>query len=85
MRALLVFFVYTVFPITAILFHIWTAIIAFSEGGFWGGVLTLIFPGIGELYWMFKTWGENDAYTILCIIHLIGAFLYMFLQRQPED
>jgi len=63
----------------AILFHLWTTVIAFNEGGFLGGILTLIFPVIGELYWMIKMWGRNDMYTNLCIFHLIGALVYTII------
>jgi hypothetical protein len=75
MRIVLIL-LFGIFPITAIIFHIWTTVIAFSEGGFWGGILTFIIPFISEIYWMVKMWGENDAYTTIGIIHLIGALLW---------
>ena len=76
---ILLILVYSIFPITAVIFHIWTTIIAFTEGGILGGILTLIFPVIGELYWLVKMWGENDTYTTIAIVHLIGAFFYAIL------
>ncbi len=76
---ILLILVYSIFPITAVIFHIWTTIIAFTEGGILGGILTLIFPVIGELYWLVQMWGENDTYTTLAIVHLIGAFFYAIL------
>lgn len=51
-----------VFDITAVITHIWTVIIAFTEAVFFGGVLTLFLPFLGELNWMFKMFGEKDTY-----------------------
>ncbi len=62
-----------IFAITAIITHIWTVIIAFSIGGFWGGILTLFLPFLGELYWMFKMFGQNDTYAYIALVHLILA------------
>jgi hypothetical protein len=79
MKNILIILVFSVFPITAIIFHLWTTYIAFSEGGFLSGIFTMCFPVIGEIYWMIKMWGENDTYTTIAIIHLIGAFFYAIL------
>lgn len=73
MRNILVFIVFSVIPITAILFHLWTVVIAFSEGGILSGIITLILPVLAEIYWMVKMWGVNDTYITLGIIHLIGV------------
>lgn len=73
-----------IFPLSSFCFHIWTTIIAFSEGGFWGGVLTFVIPVLSELYWMVKMWDTSSTYTIVCIIHLIGVFIYMFFGRGRE-
>jgi hypothetical protein len=62
-----------VFALTAIITHIWTVIIAFSQAGFFGGLLTLFLPFLGELYWMFKMFGVNDTYAYIALIHLILA------------
>lgn len=62
---------YGVFVITALITHIWTVIIAFSEAGFFGGILTLFLPFLGELYWMIKMFGENDTYAYIALTHLI--------------
>jgi hypothetical protein len=80
MKSIFVFLILGVFPITAVIFHVWTTIIAFSEGGILGGVLTLVFPVIGELYWLVKMWGKNDTYTTLAIIHMAGAFLWAMMK-----
>jgi hypothetical protein len=64
---------YPIFVITSIVTHIWTVIIAFSESGFLGGIITLILPGISEIYWMFKMFGENDLYAYIALIQLILA------------
>lgn len=65
--------IYVVFMITALITHVWTVIIAFSESGFFGGVLTLFLPFISEIYWMIKMFGENDLYACIALIHLILA------------
>lgn len=62
-----------VFAITAIITHIWTVIIAFTEGGFFGGMISLFLPFLAELYWMFKMFGENDTYAYIALVHLILA------------
>lgn len=64
---------YGVFAITALITHIWTVIIAFTIGGFWGGILSLFLPVLAELYWMFKMFGVNDTYAYIALIHLILA------------
>lgn len=59
--------------ITAIITHLWTTIIAFSESGFFAAILTLVLPFLSEIYWIIQMWGENDAYTSIALIHLILA------------
>jgi hypothetical protein len=70
-----------VFALTAIITHIWTVIIAFTEAGFFGGVLTLLLPFLGEIYWMFKMFGENDTYAYIALAHLILAILFSMSGR----
>lgn len=84
MRNLLLILVLSVFPITSFIFHIWTTIIGFSEGGMLGGILTLFFPVIAEIYWMINMWGENDAYSVIGIIHLIGLPIYSIMDRKAQ-
>lgn len=59
------------FSLTAFITHIWTAIIGFTYAGFWGGLLTLFLPFLGELYWMIKMFSVNDLYAYIALIHLI--------------
>jgi hypothetical protein len=70
-----------VFAITAIITHIWTVIIAFTEAGFLGGILTLFLPLLGELYWMFKMFGENDTYAYIALTHLILSIPFSMFGR----
>jgi hypothetical protein len=72
MRAILVL-LYGVFAVSAIITHIWTTIIAFSEGGFLAGIITFFLPFLAEIYWMFKMFGENDTYAYIALAHLILA------------
>jgi hypothetical protein len=71
---------YPVFVISSIITHIWTVIIAFSESGFFGGIITLILPGISEIYWMFKMFGENDLFAYIALIQLVLAIPMMALK-----
>lgn len=70
-----------VFMITATITHIWTVIIAFTEGGFFGGLLSLFLPFLSEIYWMFKMFGENDAYAYTALVHLVLAIPISVLSR----
>ena len=70
-----------VFAVTAIITHIWTVIIAFSEAGFFGGILTLFLTFLGEIYWMFKIVGENDTYAYIALTHLILALPFSMFGR----
>lgn len=72
---------YGVFIFTAIITHIWTVIIAFTEGGILSGVLSLLLPFLAELYWMFKMFGENDTYAYIALIHLILAIPFGMLGK----
>lgn len=70
-----------VFTITALITHIWTVIIAFSEGGFISGIISLVLPFLAELYWMFKMFGINDLYAYIALVHLILALPFSVFGR----
>jgi hypothetical protein len=70
-----------IFMITATITHIWTVVIAFTEGGFFGGVLSFLIPFLSEIYWMFQMFGENDAYAYTALIHLILAIPISMVSR----
>lgn len=74
----------TILPVSSFIFHIWTTYVAFSEGGFMAGILTLFFPFIGEIYWMIKIWGENDMYMTFAVVHFVGWLFYVFVGRQQK-
>jgi hypothetical protein len=76
MKSCLLIIVFTIFPFTAAIFHLWTTIIAFSESGLSAALLTIALPILSEIYWIFKMWGVNETYTSLGIAHLICAFLW---------
>jgi ABC-type glycerol-3-phosphate transport system permease component len=46
-----------------------------------GGILTLFLPFLGELYWMFKMFGENDTYAYIALTHLILAIPFSMFGR----
>jgi len=70
-----------IFAITAIITHIWTVIIAFTEAGFFGGIVTLILPFLAEIYWMIKMFGVNDLYAYIALVHLILAIPFSMFGR----
>jgi hypothetical protein len=70
-----------VFSITATITHIWTVLIAFTEAGFFGGILTLFLPFLSEFYWMFKMFGENDTYAYTVLAHLILSIPFSMFGR----
>jgi hypothetical protein len=74
--------IYSVFVITAVITHIWTVVIAFTESGIFGGVVTLLLPALAEIYWMFKMFGENDTYAFIALVHLILAFLFVTVGKE---
>lgn len=70
--------------ILGVIVHLWTVIIAFSEGGFLAGILSFIFPVLSEIYWVISLWGENDAYVNTAIIATILVFVAPFLSAKEE-
>ncbi|MBM3455044.1 MAG: hypothetical protein FJX80_07840 [Bacteroidetes bacterium] len=81
MRALFVS-LFGVFALTASITHIWTVIIAFSEGGFLGGIVTLILPFLSEIYWIIEMWDKNDLYSTIALWHLILAIPFGVFGRE---
>lgn len=77
MKALL-----SIFCFTALIVHIWTTVIGFTEGGFLGGILTFILPVLSEFYWLISTWGDNDLYTTLTIIHMVAALFFTLIPNK---
>lgn len=65
-----------IFFFTASIVHIWTTIIGFTEEGILGGILTFILPVLSEIYWLISTWGDNELYTTLVIIHMVLALIF---------
>lgn len=81
MRAIFIS-LFGLFAITASITHIWTVIIAFSEGGFLGGIVTLILPFLSEIYWMIEMWDKNDLYSTIALWHLILAIPFVVFGRE---
>lgn len=80
MQTILNFF-FGLFAITATITHIWTVIIAVSESGVIGWILTAFLPVLSELYWMFKMFGRMDAYAYITLAHLILGALFLLCKR----
>ncbi len=70
------------FTITATITHIWTVIIAFSESGILGGIISLFVPFLSELYWMFTMFGENDTYAYIALTHILLAIPFSIFGRE---
>lgn len=64
---------YSVFAVTAFVTHIWTVIIAFTESGIIGAVLSMVLPFLSEVYWMLNMFGKNDTYAYVALAHLLLA------------
>lgn len=64
-----------IYMFTALITHIWTVYIGFTEGGMVSGIVTLLLPFLAEIYWMFKMFGENDTYAYIALIHLVLGVL----------
>ena len=73
---------YGIFVITAIITHIWTVIIAFTERGFFSGILSLFLPFLAEIYWMVKMFGTNNLYACIVLTHLILAIPFSLFGRK---
>ncbi len=74
-----IFIAKVIFPITAVITHLWTAYIGFTEGGFFGGVVTLALPVLSEFYWIYQMWNVNELYVWFALAHIILAFPAMLL------
>lgn len=75
---------YVIFIFTAIITHIWTVVIAFSNGGLLAGITSFILPVLAEIYWMFKMFGENNTYAIIALIHLLLTIPIYSFSRSNE-
>lgn len=64
--------------------HLWTVVIAFGAKGFLGGIVTLIFPLIAQVYWFISLWSVTGtianpyclaviAYLLLWVVMIIGV------------
>ncbi len=71
----------SIFSITALIMHIWTAYIAFTIGGLLAGIISLFLPVIAEIYWVYKLMGHNSTYVTLAIVHLILAIPFWLFGR----
>jgi len=71
-------FIGWIFGILVAIGHIWTTVIGFQEGGFIGGLLTLIIPFLSEIYWLIKMIGENTPYIVFTIM---CAFVFLPLAK----
>lgn len=70
-----------IFAITSVITHIWTVIIAFSEGGIISGLFTFVAPGISEIYWMIKMIGENNLFSLVAFVQLILSCLMLIIRK----
>jgi len=73
---------YRAFVVTAFITHVWTVIIAFTEGGLLAGLISLFLPYLAEIYWMIQMFGENDTYSLIALVHLILAIPYTVSRRK---
>jgi len=66
----------------ALVAHIWTVYLGFTEAGILGGVASLLLPVLAEIYWVFQKWGQDTAYIACVFIPIIlSAFASLFGRR----
>ena len=57
------------------LFHLYTGFIAFQAAGFIAAIITLSFPVVAELYWVWRIWNEGghflNHYTSLILMLIV--------------
>lgn len=61
------------FPVSAVCFHFWTAMIGFLEQGLYGGILSFLFPLVAECYWTLENIGHNSPYAALFFLHIVAG------------
>ncbi len=71
------------FYVTGGIYHVWTIIIAFKHSML-AGLLTVIFPVISNIYWLFKM-SNNTMYMRFAIATLILGILYTFFNKVFND
>ena len=71
-----------IWPITALITHIWTVVVAFEHGGMVSGVISFFVPFLSEIYWLFKMFGVNNFYAYIALAHLILALPYSMFSKE---
>lgn len=73
---------YPLFIVTAVITHLWTALIAHQADGITSALLSLFLPFLSELYWANKMLGHDNIYVCITAIHLtLGAILILFFRK----
>lgn len=69
--------------LAALALHVFTVYIAYQATGWLGAILTLVMPGISELYWFVMGWVHTGSpfsdYGLLCI----SVTMFFFASRLP--
>lgn len=79
------YLVRVLFPVSAVCFHFWTAIIGFLEQGLYGGILSFLLPGAAECYWAFENLGHNTPYAALFLLHIVGGIWWWKATPQNQS
>jgi hypothetical protein len=73
---------YTGMGILSLIIHIWTIVIAYITSGLLGGIITLVFPVVAQIFWFIKIWSATgtvmNAYC-LAILGFIACWVIMFI------
>lgn len=64
--------------ILAFVVHLWTVGIAYAESGLFASIITLVFPMLSEIYWVFMMWGINEPYVFCSILATVLLFAPAF-------
>ncbi|MFN4006733.1 MAG: hypothetical protein ACK4HE_04385 [Chitinophagaceae bacterium] len=74
----LISFLYNLFILIAIVYHVWTCYIAYQIKGIIVALLTAILPVVGEIYWIANLWGRENYQTFIYTGFGIGALAILF-------
>lgn len=69
--------------------YIWSIFIAFNHYGILGSIITLLFPVVGQVYWVIKLWGQDGyssfiAVCSLAFITYVASKIFIFASLNYE-
>lgn len=68
--------------------YIWSVVLGYESYGILGGFITLVLPGVSQIYWVYIEWsqnGFNSWYVILSTITVVVWVIFTFLISKFSD